>query len=155
MRRVIARLAVLVCLAAVAFLMYDIGKEYDVIIDNQRTSIEGTEYGPIPYCSLVIDGDERKPVDIWAEDRVIQKMVTETHSFVIKILDEEDDSVISVIERTVTLDGYTRARMISLPAIVGEAAEIFIPNPLFSPMQISDEEEEPAAGDMEDAPVLF
>jgi hypothetical protein len=41
--------------------------------------------------------------------------------------------------------------MISLPAIAGGSSEIFVPNPLFSTTQGSNEDDEPVIGDAEDA----
>ncbi|GHV52620.1 hypothetical protein FACS1894216_09070 [Synergistales bacterium] len=128
-RRMAAGAVLLACLVAVAFLMYGIGKEYEVLIDNKSVSVGGREYGAVPYCSLVIDHDERKAVDMREDDRIIIKMTGKTHTFVVKVLNEDDDSVIKTIERRVELDGYSGALMLSIPAVSGESPEIFVPTP--------------------------
>jgi hypothetical protein len=118
---------------ALGFLMYHIGKEYSVFLDNETVTINGGEYAAVGYGSLTIDGDEKQSLDFWADDRVIRKVLGKTHKLSVKILDEDDDSVIRTIERTVSLSIDTRAFMISLAAIAGEAEDIFVPNPLYSP----------------------
>jgi hypothetical protein len=149
----IARAVLIACLAAVAFLMYSVGREYEVLIDNKNASVGGKEYGAIPYCSLVIDHDENKAVDMWEDDRIVRKMTGKTHTFVVKVLNEDDDSVIKTTERRVELDGYTGAMMLSIPAMSGESPEIFVPVPphLAERRVPAEDDDEPITDNPDDA----
>lgn len=137
-RRWAIRLILVAALVGVAFLMYDIGKEYSVLIDNDTVTIDGRKYPAIEYADLVIDG-EKKALFFQEEDRLIRKLVGKEHTLLVKVLDDDEETVVETVERRVKLDVNTKAWMISLPAIVGGAPDIFIPNPLYS-----EEDERPA-----------
>ncbi|MDR1916970.1 MAG: hypothetical protein LBQ58_10400 [Synergistaceae bacterium] len=131
-RRLAARAVLAICIVALAFLMYNIGKEYDVVIDNETVTVGGTEYAAVGYAAIVIDGDENRAVDIWADDRIIRKMVGANHRLVVKVLNEDDDSVVKSVERSLKLDFNTKALMISIPALVSESSNILVSNPNYS-----------------------
>jgi hypothetical protein len=130
-RRLAIRLLAIVTLAAAGFLAYHVGKEFDVIIDNGSVAIEGARYESMPYGTVYIDGDA-KGFDLWAGDRVIKKMAGKKHRLTIKVLKEEDDSVVKTVEREITLNFNPKAKMVSAPAIIAEAENILTPNPLYS-----------------------
>jgi hypothetical protein len=140
-RRLIVRLVLVALLIGLGFLMYDIGKEYSILIDNETVEIDGREYPTIVYGSLVIDGNEKDAADIWEDDRVLRKLTGVSHTLSVRTLDEDDDSVLATVERQVRLDFDARAMMISLPAIAGGAENILIPNPSYTgePESIPDE----------------
>ena len=144
-RRAVIRLAVLAALVALGFLMHKIGKEFDVIIDNGTVSIDGARHEGMAYGTVIIDGDEKKKFDMWADDRVIKKMVGSKHSLTIKVVNEDDDSVIRTEEREITLDFNPNAEMVSISAILGGAKTILTPNPLYSPEPVFVPDEKPAA----------
>ena len=138
-RRWTIRLILLAALVGIAFLMYDIGKEYNVLIDNETVTIDGKEYPAVEYADLIVDGNEAKALSFEADDRLIQKMVGNGHTLRVKILKDDQETVVKTVERKIKLTVDPKAWMISLPAVVGEAPNIFIPNPLYS-----EEEEQPA-----------
>ena len=146
-RRWIIRLLLLAVLVGIAFLMYDIGKEYTVLIDNETVTIDGKEYPAVEYADLVVDGEENKAISFEMDDRLIQKMVGNGHTLRVKILKDDQETVTGTVERHIKLNIDTKAWMISLPAIVGEAPNIFIPNPLYS-----EEEPEPSSSQQEETP---
>ena len=130
-RRLLIRLITVACLVGVGFLMYHLGKEFEVIIDNGPLSDGGVRYEAMPYGTVYIDEDT-KGFDIWANDRVIKKMVGKNHKLTVKILNEDDDSVLKTVEREITLDFNPKAEMVSVSAIIAEATGILTPNPLYS-----------------------
>jgi hypothetical protein len=81
---------------------------------------------------------------MWADDRVIKKMVGSKHSLTIKVINEDDDSVIRTEEREITLDFNPNAEMVSISAILGGAKNILTPNPLYSPEPVFVPDEKPA-----------
>jgi hypothetical protein len=148
-RRLIIRTALAVCFIALGFLMYRIGKEYEVFIDNETVTIDGERYEAVKYGSFVVDSGG-KAADIWEYDRVIRKMTGRSHKFTVNILNEEDDSIIDTVERTVILNVDTRKWMVSLAAIANGGDNVFIPNPNYvefkaSPQSGDDGEAQPEA----------
>jgi hypothetical protein len=130
-RRLLIRLLTVACLVGVGFLMYHIGKEFEVIIDNGPVSIGGVRYEAMSYGTVFIDEDT-KGFDMWTDDRVIKKMVGKNHKLTVKVVNEDDDSVIKTIERGITLDFNPKAEMMSVSAIIAESSGILAPNPLYS-----------------------
>lgn len=128
-RRWAIRLLLVLALVGIAFLMYEIGKEYDVLIDNETVTIDGREYPAIEYASVVVDGGEDKPLAFEAEDRLIRKMAGRGHTLRVNILAGDGETVTRTIERQIKLNVDTKAWMISLPAVAAEAPGIFIRNP--------------------------
>ncbi|MDR1579338.1 MAG: hypothetical protein LBS35_03195 [Synergistaceae bacterium] len=148
--RLLIRLLTVVCLVGLGFSMYHLGKEFDVIIDNGPASAGGARYEAMPYGTVYIDEDT-KGFDMWAGDRIIKKMVGKDHKLTVKILNEDDDSVLKTIERDITLDFNPKAEMLSVSAIIAEASAILTPNPLYSePVFVPDAA--PAAPAEEDTP---
>lgn len=145
-RRIAIRLLLVAALVGVAFLMYNIGREYKVLLDNETVAVDGTEYPAVPYAELTIDGNENKKTEIFADDRIVEKMVGSRHSLMLTIMNEDDGKVIRTVERTFKLNVDTRKWMISLAAVAGGAENIFVPNPL------ADEDEEEAS-ETEPSPV--
>lgn len=131
-RRLAIRLTLTAALIALGILMYNIGKEYSVLLDNGAVTIDGKKYAPVAYGALVVDGDEKNPADIWEDDRMLHKFTGVAHTFTLKVLDEDDDSVVETIERAVRLDFDTRQYMISLAAIAGKAENVLAGNPMYS-----------------------
>ena len=143
-RRAVIRLAFLAALIALGFLMHKIGKEFDVIIDNGTVSIDGERHEGMAYGTVKKDGDEKRKLDMCDEDQDIKKMVGLKHSLTIKVINEDDDSVIRTEERGITLDFNPNAEMVSVSAILGGAKNILTPNPLYSPEPVFVPEEKPA-----------
>jgi hypothetical protein len=111
--------------------MYHLGKEFEVIIDNGAVSAGGARYEAMPYGTVYIDEDT-KGFDMWADDRIIKKMVGKNHKLTVKILNEDDDSILKTAERDITLDFNPKAEMVSVSAIIAGASGILTPNPLYS-----------------------
>ncbi|MDR1650287.1 MAG: hypothetical protein LBR87_00705 [Synergistaceae bacterium] len=149
-RRMVIRALSVLALAALAVLMYKIGREFDMIIDNGSVVIDGREYAAMDYGTVIIDNGRIKDFDMWADDRVIKKMVGAEHVLTVKVINEDDDSVIKTVERRITLDFNTRAEMISIPAITNEAENIRVPNPLYSPEPVAIPDDPPSSGGTED-----
>jgi hypothetical protein len=129
----VIRAIVVLFLIGIGFLMREIGREFDVIIDNGAVNIGGAKYEAMEYGMVIIDGDEKKGFNMWAKDRVIKKMTGSSHKLSVQIMNEDDDSVVKTVERQITLGFNQRAMMVSIPAIIGDSSDILTPNPLYSP----------------------
>ena len=131
MRRFLIRLLAVACLVGVGFSMYHLGKEFEIIIDNGPVAGGSVRHKGMPYGTVYIDEDT-KGFDMWAGDRVIKKMVGKNHKLTVKVLNEDDDSVLKTVERDITLDFNPKADMVSVSAIIAGLDNILTPNPLFS-----------------------
>jgi hypothetical protein len=149
-RRLLIRLLTVACLVGVGFWMYHLGREFDVIIDNGPVSAGDVRHEAMPYGTVCIDEDT-KGFDMWADDRVIKKMVGKNHKLTVKILNEDDDSVLKTIEREITIDFNTKAEMVSVAAIMAESGGILTPNPLYSGEPVFVPEAAPVSPDEESA----
>jgi hypothetical protein len=133
-RRFLIRLLTVACLVGVGFWMYHIGKEFEVIIDNGPVSAGDVRYEAMSYGTVHIDEDTKgfeMRSDEIANDRITKKMVGKKHKLSVKIINEDDDSVLKTVERDITIDFNPKAEMVSISAIIAEADNILIPNPLY------------------------
>lgn len=130
-RRLITRLVLIASLIGIAFLMYNVGKEYKILIDNESITVDGKNYEAFEYAKLTIDGREKK-IEVYADDRLAETLVGSTHKFVLTVMNEDDEKVISTVERSIKLPSDTARWMISLAAFAGGAENVFVPNPVFS-----------------------
>ena len=124
------RLGAVIVLVLIAFAMYNIGKEHDVLFDNNNASIGGMDYASIAGGSLRAD-DGKKSV-VRPGGRISQKLVGPRHRLKLDIIDD-GGSVTRTVERTVSLNADMKRWMISLPALAAGAEDIFVSRPLESP----------------------
>ena len=156
-RRLITRLLLIASLIGIAFLMYNVGKEYKILLDNESITVDGKNYEAFEYATLQIDGREKK-LEVYADDRLAETLVGSTHKFVLTVMNEDDEKVLATVERSIKLPSDTARWMISLAALAGGSENVFVPNPVFfdEEKEAADEAEaakdEQAAEDTEEAP---
>lgn len=128
-KRLVIRLALVALLVLLCFVLYYIGKEHEVLLDNKNVTIEGREYQEIPYMSVVVDGDEDKALEFYAGDRDVVKLKGPSHTLKISVINEDTEEVTKTVEYKLSL-GSISSTMYSLPAIVESApnAELPLPN---------------------------
>ena len=154
-RCLVVRLGAIIVLVLIAFVMYNIGKEHDVLFDNNSASIGGIDYAPVAGGSLQADGGKKSVIR--PDGRISQKMVGTKHRLKLDIIDG-GGSVSRTAERTVSLNVDMKRWMISLPALASGAENIFVPRPLASPAPRSvpsSEDEYPGNGGIEEIPAAF
>jgi hypothetical protein len=143
-RRMLVRALLLAALVAVAFWMYNIGKEHNVLLDNRAVVIGGVEYALIETLTLSIDGVKKN--DVKAGGRVAHKMIGRNHKITAGIA-RPDKTVEKTVERGVRFGQDMRKWMISLPALVAGAPDIYIPSPVTAPPPPPPAETAPPAAD--------
>jgi hypothetical protein len=87
------------------------------------------------YGTVHIDEDTKgfeMRADEIANDRFNKKMVGKNHKLTVKVINEDDDAVLKTVEREITIDFNPKAEMVSISAIIAEASDILVPNPLYS-----------------------
>jgi hypothetical protein len=154
-RCLVIRLGVIIVLVLIAFVMYNIGKEHDVLFDNNSASIDGRDYASIAGGSLQADGGKKSVIR--PGGRISQKMVGKRHRLKLDIMDG-GGSVLRTVERTVSLNVDMKRWMISLPALASGAENIFVSRPVASPAprpEPSSGDEYPENGGIGEAPIAF
>ena len=126
--RKLIRIGLFFALIGFGFLLYNIGMEHQVLLDNKTVTIEGKTMEEIPYARLTIDNNTEEPFEFEAGDRDITKLVGRSHKLKLEVLEEDLETVIKTVERDLPL-GTTPSVMISLPAVLAEAQNITIPLP--------------------------
>ena len=127
-KRLIIRLALVALLVLLCFVLYYVGKEHEVLIDNKTAAIDGHEYQEIAYMNVVVDGDEDKAMEFYAGDRDVVKLKGPSHRIKITVINEDTEEVIKTVERDLSL-GAVSSVMYSLPAIVAGAPTVELPLP--------------------------
>jgi hypothetical protein len=129
-RRLLVRALLLAALVAIAFGMYSIGKEHNVLLDNRAVTINGVDYAPVETLTLSIDGVKKN--DVKAGARVAHKMIGRNHKITAGVT-RPDQTAEKTVERGVRLDADMKKWMISLPALVAGAPDIYIPSLVTTP----------------------
>lgn len=140
-KRLIIRIVLLAALILLCFGLYYIGKEHEVLLDNKTVTIAGKEYAAIPYMTLVVDGNEEKEMEFYADDRDVVKLQGPSHKLLIKVIDEQSEKVLKTVEKDINL-GTVSTVMLSLPAIVDGAENPEIPIPTEQQVQQEEAQEE-------------
>ena len=111
-KRLVIRLALVALLVLLCFVLYYIGKEHEVLLDNKNVTIEGREYQ-----------------EIYAGDRDVVKLKGPSHTLKISVINEDTEEVTKTVEYKLSLRSIS-STMYSLPAIVESApnAELPLPN---------------------------
>ena len=156
-KRLVIRLSLVALLILLCFVLFYTGKEHEVLLDNKTATIGGREYQEIAYMNVVVDGDEEKTLEFYADDRDVVKLQGPSHTIKISVINEDTEEVIKTVERSLSL-GVVSSVMYSLPAIVEGAAEAELPLPHLEQAEEdggSAEEETPSeAVSAEEAPLL-
>ena len=127
-KRLVIRAVLLVLIVAFGFLLFYIGKQHEVLLDNKEVEIAGKSYKAPEYMVVTINGDEEKSMEFYPEDRDVVKLNGPTHSIKIAVINEDTEAVIKTVERSFNF-GRTPALMISLPALLEDAPDVYLPLP--------------------------
>lgn len=139
-KRLVIRIVLLLMLVAFGFLLFYIGKEHELLLDNKSVAIGGKSYAAAEFMRITINGDEKKTIELYANERDIAKVSGPRHTIKVEIVNEDTEEIIKSVERSLNF-GTMPSLMISLPALAGEASDVYLP----LPREFNAEEEEEAA----------
>lgn len=140
-KRLVIRIILLALLVGLCFALFYIGKVHEVLMDNKTVSIDGKEYQAIPYMNVIVDGDEEKSLEFYADDRDAVKLQGPSHTLTIKVIDEQSEKVLKTVEYKLPL-GTKSSVMVSLPAIVDGATSVELPLPTLESQEATEEQTE-------------
>lgn len=147
-KRLVIRVVLLALIVAFGFLLFYIGKQHEVLLDNKEVEIAGKSYKAPEYMVVTINGDEEKSMEFYPDDRDVVKLDGPTHSIKVAVVNEDTEEVIKTVERSFNF-GRTSALMISLPALLEGAPDVYLPLPGTGDSAADDAEQEAPAGGTE------
>lgn len=127
-KRLVIRIVLLAVVIGIGFGLYYIGKQHEILFDDQTVTIAGKEYKEIPYLNVIVDGDTENPMEFSAGDRDVATVEGPSHTFTIKVIEEDSEKVLKTVERSFNL-GRTNSLVISIPAVVEGADNVYLPMP--------------------------
>jgi hypothetical protein len=127
-KRLVVRIVLLALVILLGFVLFYIGKEHEVLIDNKTVTIEGKEYEAADYIVITVNGDEDNAVELYEGERDAVRVAGMKHTFKVEVIDEDTDEVLKSQERAFNF-GRISALMISAPALADNAPNVFLPHP--------------------------
>lgn len=127
-KRLVIRLVLLALLAATGSLLFYLGKEHIILLDNKAAEIGGTRYEAAKYVRVTINGDRKKTMELNSGERVIVKISGPSHYIKAEIIDRQTDTIVSSAERNFNF-GKRSSFMISIPALAANAPDVYLPLP--------------------------
>ena len=123
-KRMAVNLGLVILFTLLAILLYNSGKGYDLLLDNQIVDIDGITYKPSGTVRVSVDGGDA--IELWSDDRGMTTVKGKKHKIRIEVLDEKEEQVISSLEKQFSIDPE-KGNLFSIPAILGGASNWIIP----------------------------
>ena len=125
MRRLLASALLLVALVALGVYCYDVGRAYDLLVDNHDIALEDANYSGGRDINVIIDDNE--PLEMAAQDTMVSTVAGKKHTITVEILDENYEVAETVAGKFTLKD--PQKRFLSIPAFLGKSEEWIIENP--------------------------
>ncbi|MCX7828195.1 MAG: hypothetical protein N2315_03190 [Thermanaerothrix sp.] len=123
-RRNLIRLVLVGALVALGAVLFVLGKEHQLFLDNQAATLSGKDLKPIESLRVTVGSGE--PMEFMADDRDVVVVRGPKVPIKIEVLDQ-NGAVIKTVESTLSFLTEDRA-MVSLPALV-EGLPAMLPPP--------------------------
>ncbi|MBN1333827.1 MAG: hypothetical protein JW971_08670 [Synergistales bacterium] len=123
-KRMTVNFGIILFFALLAIFLYNSGKGYDLLLDNQTVNIDGIIFEASGTVRVSVDGGE--PIELWIDDRGMTTVRGKKHSIRIEVLDENEEQVISSVEKSFVID-TEKGNLFSIPAILGGSSDWVIP----------------------------
>lgn len=120
-KRYIIDILLVLFFIALSMFLYSSGKGYALIFENRDITIGGNSYKTPGYIRITIDNKGR-PLEIMEKDRDIMTVKGKKHIMKVEVLDEDEETVLSTVEREVSFR-YDRGNLLSIPAFLAEHPE--------------------------------
>lgn len=85
-RRLWLRAAAVVLLILIGVLMFFIGRQHSILVDNKTIEIDGVTYKALDLCEVSIDGSA--PEELVPRDRIQVNVMGQSHKLVVTYTDE-------------------------------------------------------------------
>lgn len=115
-RQVIVNFGLVLLLVVISIFLYNSGKGYDLLLDNQTVTLGGIEYEAKGTVRVYIDNQE--PLDLWIDDRDVSSVMGKEHTIKVELLDETEEKVLQSREDTFIIDPK-KGTLFSMPGFLG------------------------------------
>ncbi len=89
-RQILVDILIVACLIGMAMFCYNRGKAYDILIDNREFVHDGQTYPAFGAVEVFVDAEDGEPLYLVDGDRGASTIAGQTHTLIVKELDEND-----------------------------------------------------------------
>ena len=140
--RTLQRIAAVCLVAALSTLLFYIGREHQIFIDNRSIEVENESFRALKFVRVTVN--DAPPVELMPRDRDLVKVVGPSFRFKVEVMDEFGEEVEKVMERELRL-GFAKDVMLSMPLMASDRDDWMLPPPTVQAPP--PERETPAAGE--------
>lgn len=123
-KQIVVNLGLVLLFTLLSVFLYHSGKGYDLLLDNQTVTLEGTIYEAEGTVRVYVDDQE--PLELWIDDRDVSSVMGKQHVIKIELLDESEEKVLSSMEKKFIIDPK-KGTLFSIPALLNGAENWVIP----------------------------
>ena len=124
--RVLQRTIVLAALLALGVALFYVGREHQIFLDNKTIEADGKTFKAMEQVNVSVNGGD--PVELFARDRDVVKVVGPSFSLRVKALDSMGGDVERTIELRMT-PGFGKDMRLSLPLLAAGREDFLLPPP--------------------------
>lgn len=128
--RILQRTIVLVLLVALGGVLFYVGREHRVFLDNKTIEVDGKTFKALEQVNVTIGRGE--PIELLARDRDVVETVGPSFEVKVEILDSLGGDVERTLELTLT-PGFGKDLLISLPLLAAGRDDFVLPSPALQP----------------------
>lgn len=119
-KQFIVNLGLVLLLLIISIFLYNSGKGYDLLLDNQTVVLGGIEYEAKGTVRVYIDNQD--PLDLWIDDRDVSSVMGKEHTIRVELLDEAEEKVLKSREQKFIIDPK-KGTLFSMPGFLGGSKE--------------------------------
>lgn len=113
-RKVLLRGAAVIIILAIAVLMFFLGRQHTVLVDNKTIEIDGVTYQALDYAEASVDGMDSK--ELYPRDRVQFLVMSQSHKLTMTYTDSNWEE--HTIEWKFKTPVPEEMMLLSLPAVL-------------------------------------
>ena len=126
MNRALQRIGILCFFVALSVLLFYIGREHQVFLDNRTMEVEGNSFRALKFVKVTIN--DSQPVELMPRDRDLVKVVGPSFRLKVEVMDEFGEEVEKVIEKKLT-PGFSKGMMLSMSLLASGRDDYILPPP--------------------------
>lgn len=117
MKKLLIRIAIVAVLIIMGFVLFTLGKEHKVFIDNKDLTVNGTTYTATSQYEVWVDGEKVGRLPLRPGRRQVAYVAGPRHSIILQEI-KDKEPVGDIIEKKFKLATGDREVVINIPALV-------------------------------------
>lgn len=117
LRRHLFQLGFTALIVIIGIVMFIIGRQHTMLLDNKTIEVEGTVYQALPIVNVAVDKNE--PIELAARDRDKVEVMGQRHTITVTYTDQFFEEHQLTVPCTIPID--QNMVLINIPALVGGA----------------------------------